>query len=559
MHNFSRRLVLVALMFSVSNSTGYALARQSNDSKSPSGSISGRVTLNGKPVPRVPVILTQNTFDGEGKPVARTTTDQDGRFRISNVPAGSFNLSAFAPAFVFDERSSWGQDGKRMTISPGEAVEGVDVSLKRGGVITGKVSDSTGRPVVEERVSLTMIDEQGRQRGEFNPIGWDSAQTDDRGVYRVFGVPEGRYVVSVGEPPNQRSASPRRGNAYYPMTFHPGVVDESRATVIELAAGAESTGVDIVFGRVEKGFTVKGRIVDAETGKPVSNILYGYGVSYEGRGIGAIGGFGARSDPQGTIHFDGVPPNHYAAFVVKESESEYYSDLMPFDVVDADVSGLEIKLRRGASISGVAVLEGLPDRDAAEKLAGLRIRAFIQSTEPGAPFSSPSKIASDGSFRITGLRPGKVRLSIVDYPPPRGFALTRVEHDGAEQRDGSFEITAREQISGLRVTIAYGTAVIRGQLQFIGRALPGGAKFSVRLKRADTETTRADWWTEADDRSRFLFEDLPPGDYELTVTGYIDVPGAPVSGLPELKRWVTVSNDVEAEITIVIDLNAKDN
>lgn len=559
MHNFSRRLVFVALMFSVSNSTGDALARQSQDSKLPTGSISGRVTLNGKPVPRVPVILTQNTFDGEGKPVAKTTTDQDGRFRISNVPAGSFNLSAFAPAFVFDERSSWGQYGKHMTISPGEAIEGVDVSLKRGGVITGKVSDSAGRPVVEERVTLTMIDEQGRQFGEFDPTGWQSAQTDDRGAYRIFGVPEGRYIVSVGEPPNQRSASPRRGNAYYAMTFHPGVTDESKATVIELASGAESTGVDIALGSVEKGFTVKGRIVDAETGKPVSDLSCGYCILYDGRRIGDMNWRGIRSDAQGGFRFEGLPPNHYAAFVIKESESEYYSDLAPFDIVDADVSGFEVKVRRGSSISGVALIEGLPDRDAAERLAGLRIRAFIQSTEPGAPFSSPSTIAADGSFRITGLRPGNVRLSIGDYPRPKGLVLTRVERDGAEQRNGSFEIAAAEQVSGVRVTIAYGTGVIRGQLKITGGLLPQGAGFSVRLKRAGSESTRPDWWTEADDRNRFLFEALPPGDYELIVAGYIDLPGAPASRLPEVKRRVTVSNDGEAEITIVIDLNAKDN
>src|SRR5207247_3819141 len=121
-----------------------------------------------------------------------------------------------------------------------------------------------------------------------------------------------------------------------------------------------------------------------------------------------------------------------------------------FDIVDADVSGLEIEMRRGSSISGIAVLEGLPGRDAAEKLAALRIRAFIQSTEPGAPFSSPSKIAGDGSFRITGLRPGKVRLSIGGYPPPKGFALTRVERDGIEQRDGAFEIAAGGEVSGFR-------------------------------------------------------------------------------------------------------------
>ena len=43
------------------------------------------------------------------------------------------------------------------------------------------------------------------------------------------------------------------------------------------------------------------------------------------------------------------------------------------------------------------------------------------------------------------------------------------------------------------------------------------------------------------------------------MTGYIDLPGAPASTLPEVKKRVTVSNDGEVEITIVIDLNAKDN
>ena len=559
MDNLSRFLVFFALLLSVSNSPAYPLARQSNDSKSPSGSISGRVTSNGKPVPRVPVILTQNPFDGEGKPVARTTTDQDGRFRIANVPAGSFNLSAFAPAFVFDERSSWGQDGKRMTISPGEAIEGVDVELRRGGVITGKVSDSAGRPVVEERVTLTMIDEQGRHRGGFDPLGWEGAQTDDRGVYRIFGVPEGRYIASVGQSPSQWNSSAVHGNAYYPLTFHPGVGDASMAAVIELAAGAESTGVDIVLGRPEKAYTASGRIVDAETGKPAANVQYGYGILHDSRGIAFMGFGGTRSDAQGGFRFEGILPNHYAAFVIKESESEYYSDLAPFDIVDADVSGLEIKMRRGSSISGIAVLEGLPGRDAAEKLAGLRIRAFIQSTEPGAPFSRPSQIAPDGSFRITGLRPGKVRLLFGGYPPPKGFALTRVDRDGVEQRDGSFEIAADEEVSGVRVTIAYGTSVIRGQLKITGRGLPQGARFSVRLKLAGSESTRSDWSTEADDRKRFLFEDVPPGDYELIVAGYIDVPGAPASKLPEVKKRVTVGNNGEVEITIIIDLNAKDN
>lgn len=557
MHNLSRLLVVVALTLGVSDSAGYPIARQSKDSNSPSGSISGRVTLNGRPVPRISVILTQNALDADDKPVAKVTTDQNGRFRIANVPAGSFNLSAFAPTFVFDDRASWGQDGKRMTISPGEAIEGVEISLVRGGVITGRVSDSAGRPVVEETVTLTIVDEQGRQRSEFDPMGWQGAQTDDRGVYRIFGVPEGRYIASVGIAPNRRGGSV--GNTYYPMTFHPGATDQSKAAVIELAAGAEATGVDILLGRAAKAYTASGRIVDAETGKPVPNVSYGYGILHDGRGISMMGWGGSRSDAQGSFRLDRLTPNHYAAFIVKDRDSDYYSDITSFDITDADVSGLEIKVRRGSSISGIAVIEGLPGGDAAAKWAGLRISAFVQSPEPGAPFSTSSKIAADGSFRITGLRAGKAKLWISGDPVPKGFALTRVERDGVEQHEGSFDIAAGEQVSGVRITIAYGTAVIRGQLKITGEAVPEGTTFAVRLKRAGADSSRPDWWTEVDDRNRFLFEALPPGDYEVIVSGYIAVPGAPASRLPEVTKRVTITNEGEAEITIVIDLKAKDN
>ena len=564
MQKVSHILIAVALLLGVSNSARYAIAQESPDSKSPTGSISGQVKLNGKPVPGVPVILTRSDSDPEDKPVARIMSDSEGRFRIVNVPAGKFNLSAFAPAFVFYD-PSYGQDGKRITISPGEALEGVEISLKRGGVITGRVTDSAGHPVVEERVALTSIDELGRPRGEFefNQTNWESAQTDDRGVYRIFGVPEGRYIASAGQAPN-RGGSVVRGTAYYPLTFHPGVADASNAAVIELAAGAESTGVDIVLRRAEKAYTATGRIVDAETGKPVPNVVYGYGILYAGRGISMMGWGSSRSDAQGSFRLERLIPNHYGTFITKDfitkdSDSDYYSDITSFDVTDADVSGLEIKVRRGSSISGIAAIEGLPSGDVADKLSGLRIGAFIQSPELGAPSFGGPNIGPDGSFRITGLRAGKAKLSITGNPMPRGFALTRVERNGVEQQEGLFDIAAGEQLSGVRVTIGYGTGVIRGQLKITGEPVPEGTTFGVRLKRAGADSSRRDWWTAVDDRNRFLFEALPPGDYEVTASGYIPVPSAPATRLPEVKKRVTVTNDGETDITIVIDLSARDH
>jgi hypothetical protein len=215
-------------------------------------------------------------------------------------------------------------------------------------------------------------------------------------------------------------------------------------------------------------------------------------------------------------------------------------------------------MHRGSSISGVAMIDGFPEHDASEKLAALRIRAIVQSTERGAPAFSGSKIGPGGSFFIPGLRPGKVRLSIGGYPTPKGFALTRVEREGVEQPGASFDLAAGEQVSGLRVTITFGTGAIHGQLNITGGELPSGSSFSVMLKRPGTDSGRSDWWSEVDDRNRFAFEELPPGDYEVMVSGSIRLPGSQPSALPEVKKLVTVTNDAVSEVTIVIDLSAKE-
>jgi hypothetical protein len=49
---------------------------------------------------------------------------------------------------------------------------------------------------------------------------------------------------------------------------------------------------------------------------------------------------------------------------------------------------------------------------------------------------APILINPDGSFRVTGLRPGKVRIVLGGTPAPKGFALLRVEREGSVQRDG---------------------------------------------------------------------------------------------------------------------------
>jgi len=85
--------------------------------------------------------------------------------------------------------------------------------------------------------------------------------SDDRGVYRIFGLPAGRYLVSAGNSDNspfgQLFTGQRRVKTYYP-----GVTDEPSAKPVEVTAAGEAVGIDIKLGAATKGFVVSGRIIE---------------------------------------------------------------------------------------------------------------------------------------------------------------------------------------------------------------------------------------------------------------------------------------------------------
>ncbi|HZI85347.1 MAG TPA: carboxypeptidase regulatory-like domain-containing protein, partial [Pyrinomonadaceae bacterium] len=173
---FATALFLSCLQFET------ATAQTKPASKTDTGSVSGRVTVKGKPLPGIIVALSKGESDRRTKPILKSTTDEDGKYRITNVPAGAYQVTPMAPTFVFFDSSRG--FGKDLLIADGEVIEGLDFAMIRGGVISGRVTDSEGRPVVEEFVHLEAVDQSFPL-----PPSAEAVQSDDRGIYRAFGVP----------------------------------------------------------------------------------------------------------------------------------------------------------------------------------------------------------------------------------------------------------------------------------------------------------------------------------------------------------------------------------
>ena len=517
-------------------------------SKAPRGTVSGRVTIKDKGAPGVAVGLRKN------EPILdqgflRATTDHDGFYRITNVPPGTYDVTPSAPAYVLVDANAG--RGKSVIVGDDENVEGINFSLVRGGVVTGKVTDADGRPVIAQQINIFPLSAFERSgRGDQPIFATSSAQTDDRGIYRAFGLRAGRYKVATGRGEDTFYGNYMPARTTYRQVFHPDVTEHSKATIIEVTEGSEATNVDIKLGAVIQTFAVSGRLID-EKGIPVPNIRFGIQ-----RIVGQRPEFtnsSMVSNALGEFLAEGLIPGKYGIFLFQNVSSEMRADTVSFDIIDEDITGLLVKLSKGASINGVVVLES-EDKSAFEQLLKLQLRAYVTAQGPaGFGQSSTSRIAADGSFRLPGLPGGTANLSLgaPGLPEGKGFAIARVERDGIVVPRG-VEIKEGESVTGLRVIVSFGNAVIRGVVKLENGSLPSGMTMFVRVSKPGDTVPGGIRPAQVDARCHFLIEGIASGAYELTLM----VPGSSGSPPRRVKQDVSVQNGVTTDVVITVDLSA---
>src|ERR1043165_3128591 len=205
---------------------------QSAPVKEATGVVSGKVTIKGKAAPGVVILIRSNNTNSNSA-AYKGTTDVNGEYRIANVPAGNYAVMPLAPAFV--DASAFGPQ-RTLLLNKGELVEHIDFALVRGGAITGNIVDADGRPVVQQEVRLFAVS-MGDQR--FSITG---TLTDDRGIYRFYGLRAGGYKVAAGQ--GERVAMGNR-TTVYKQVFYPEAAEPEQAGVIDVSEGGEAANIDI--------------------------------------------------------------------------------------------------------------------------------------------------------------------------------------------------------------------------------------------------------------------------------------------------------------------------
>jgi hypothetical protein len=458
---------------------------QSDGTKPGNSTVSGRVIFKGNPIRDATVtLLTEQSTDPRdrnknlgtatvniggyqvtGVPARRdlntslrARTDQNGNYQITGVPAGRYLIGAYAPGFTSTDDSSDGEPGVALNIGEGENIEKIDLELKRGGVISGRLTDANNRPLVEEGVQLMKLDQNGNPQPvnldlRYSVLGLGSS--DDRGIYRIFGLPEGRYLVSLGI--SQSAGSTRSYSSNIPRTFHPGVTDQSQAKIIEVREGSETADVDIAVAEEKKAYKINGRVVSAEDGQPVRGVDIAFGLMVQDRRrINGWRSLGILSNANGEFRLEGMLPGKYGLFARSDQENGVFSEIEVCDVRDRDLTGVEIKVRPGGSISGVVAIEGTNDSSVLANATQIQLSFSTRTAELSDPIKNQIRISPAGLFYVRALQPGKVDIRIVNNQATRGFSILRIERNAAlvSEQEG-IEIGPGEDISNVRVVIGY--------------------------------------------------------------------------------------------------------
>jgi hypothetical protein len=559
--NFALGILLLPCAF-------HSVQAQAADAKTGTATVSGRVTLKGEPARGVTVILQGQTSGRSNSPRART--DESGRFNFTGLPAGRYSVSAAAPGYVAPDDTYFGMRGRTLNLADGEKLENIDLEIKRGGVIAGRITDSQGRPVIEERVNLSRLDANNQVRNvSFYIPNYEIYQTDDRGFYRIYGLPEGRYLVSVGYVEGPGSATITSRREFYPRVFYPNATSYSEAKVIEVSEGSEATNVDITVSEQKLTHDVYGLVVDGASGQPVAGVEVGIGrLTIEGRYAGGYTGGGARSGQNGEFRIFGVLPGTYALIVPPEESSGFISDPVIFDISEEDATGLELRVRKGASISGAALIEGTNDPKVLSKLSQVNLLAYVRPASSNAPpmpmGRRPFKVNADGGFRIEGLQAGKAMIMVMPPPEMRGLTLGRIEHNGAPAPEG-IDVDPGEQVTGVRLILVYGALTLRGELKIVGGGVPVGQKFRAIARRVDQPMQNTPGG-DVDARGQFVIENLVPGEYEIRVEPTYNPDSQSLTEHIRLiysvkERFferVVLSGANQQPITLVIDLSQKE-
>ena len=518
--------------------------RRSGDS-----SITG-VVLSDDEEPR-PLRRAHVTLQGSALPGSEiATTQDDGSFTFAGLPPGRYSVSAAKSAYVSMSygATSTSRPGASLTLDAG-VTKKITIRLPRGAVITGVLTDAAGQPMAGLSVAA-LSNRYSPAAGERRllPAPASPSITDENGVYRIFGLPPGEYVIGtqvrqtgtlatvtpadvraalaevrsskmndrrIPSTLTPRESQPSKGEVVLAPVYYPGTAAAAQAALVSVGKGDERSGVDfqvvpipaaIVSGSVPA--TPRPFVVLTRRDEPLPP-------SAEPRS--------AAIDPFGRFAFPAVVPGRYtvSALTVRPGaapnklEVQWATSDITMEGEDVSVG---LSLQPAFTISGQIVFEGT-----VQPMTSMRVPLPVVSPIRGAP-GPQAQIEGDGRFSISGLVGGQYRLGEIPGVRSRlgNWWLKSITLGGRELFDAPVDLQ-REWTDAV-VTFSDRATEVSGR---VAPAIPGEQPSVFVIVFA---TNRAAWFPHSrrvvgvrpDDQGRYRISNLPPGEYFAVVEDNVD-------------------------------------
>jgi hypothetical protein len=516
----------------------------------PSGRISGRVVTadTGRPIKRARVFVNAAELPG-GRGML---TDDSGTYEITDLPAGRYTLNVSKSGFVslsYGQRRPL-QAGTPLQLLDGQQLKSVDFSLPRGGVISGRIVDEDGEAVPGAMVRVMRYQ---YQQGDRRLTQAGTAQTDDRGQYRVWGLMPGDYYVNAltripvfggqmapggrggpGGPAGRAGGPGGRGAAMaalaggnvpqffagggddqeqmnYAPTYYPGVTAVEQARPITLGVSQEA--LDISFNmQLVRTSRLSGHVTNPDgTASTAGNVNLMPDGSGRGGQIGQ--NYGGRIQWDGAFSIANVPPGRYILRARSgDSETPQFA-MQPITLDGSDIDGLAVMLSAGATLTGTVVFNAgqSPVPDATQ------VRITAPSTDQSAFGPQPNaRVDKDGRFTLSGVAAGTHLVR--SNGNLRGWTLKSVTVAGRDVTDTPIDVRTGQTLSNVTIVFTDKINEISGTITTTtGVPMPDYTVLAFptdqllwRPQARQIATTRPD------QTGKYRLRGLPPGEYYVT-------------------------------------------
>ena len=472
------------------------------------GSVSGDVSnsLTGAPVPRarVQVIIVGNSIAQS----FTATTDDQGKFTIGGLPPGRIIVNNIERAgFVMTVGAIRPSDAQ---LRADEKKENLKLTLTPTGAISGRVLDSGGSVVQGAIVSVEGT--FGITRAwEINP-----SMTDEKGRYRISGLPPGRYRVVANPaampfPPEIRTDGTRE--VHYARTYYPDALKEGESQRVEVGGGAEAMGMDIHLVRTPV-VTVSGKVSGVAGATTVVRAQ-----STAAQAVQAT----ARVGRDGSFQIWQLDPGEYMIAAIASQQGgqrRLQSAPVEVEIAGADIEKMALRIVQpfdlvcrlafdDAKAREMPAPPSRPGQPAASQPQPMPRRFSIRPDGPVFGDLGPSvyaaiEVGANDSFTLASLQPGRYHL----MPLWGGVYIKSVTVDDKATQGELLDVSGGP-VGSVTITLGGVTGELSGVVSD-ANGPAAGVRVAIRADRAGSQLM----FSVSGADGTYKFAAVPPGRYK---------------------------------------------